>query len=124
MRELGLDLPHLERLLGGAVLEGEIAQTPQALVVCIRTGEGGGHSLALKVARRPGDAEDLARFRHEARLLSETRHPNVIEVYDFGVLPGDFPFLTMELLSGESVADHLRGRGWNAFGDAALQAAA
>ncbi len=130
MRELGLDLSHLDRLLGDVFLEGEIARTPQALVFRIRTGSAGGSGgdagrpLALKVARRPGDAEDLARFRHEARLLSETRHPNVVEVYDFGVLPGDFPFLTMELLSGESVSDHLRGRGWDVFGEAALQAAA
>jgi Nif-specific regulatory protein len=127
MSELGLDLSHLDRLLGDVLLEGEIARTPLALVFRIRTGGvggNGGRPLALKVARRPGDAEDLARFRHEARLLSETRHPNVVEVYDFGVLPGDFPFLTMELLSGERLSDHLRGRGWDVFGEAALQAAA
>src|SRR5215210_1188577 len=125
MRELGLDLSHLDRLLGDVLLEGEIARTPLAAVFRIRTGGmGGGRPLALKVARQPSDAEDLARFRHEVRLLSETRHPNVVEVYDFGVLPGDFPFLTMELLSGGNLAAHLRERGWDAFWEAAIQAAA
>src|SRR5687767_6049377 len=124
MRELGLDLSHLDRLLGDVLLEGEIARTPQAAVFRIRTGGNGGRPLALKVARHPSDAEDLARFRHEVRLLSETRHPNVVEVYDFGVLPGDLPFLTMELLTGESLAERLQGRGWDAFWEAAIQAAA
>jgi Nif-specific regulatory protein len=124
MRELGLDLSHLDRLLGDVLLEGEIARTPQAAVLRIRTGGTGGRPLALKVARQPSDAEDLVRFRHEVRLLSETRHPNVVEVYDFGVLPGDLPFLTMELLSGESLAERLQGQGWDAFWDAAIQAAA
>jgi Nif-specific regulatory protein len=124
MHELGLDLSHLDRLLGDVLLEGEIARTAQAAIYRVRTGAAGGAALALKVALRPGDPEDLARFRHEVRLLSEARHPNVVEVYDFGVLPGDFPFLTMELLSGERLADRLRGRGWDAFYDAAIQAAA
>jgi Nif-specific regulatory protein len=124
MRELGLDLSPLDRLLGDVLLEGEIARTPLAAVFRIRTGGSGGRPLALKVARRPSDAEDLARFRHEVRLLSETRHPNVVEVYDFGVLPGDLPFLTMELLSGESLAGYLVSQGWDAFWEAAIQATA
>jgi Nif-specific regulatory protein len=122
----GLDLSHLDRLLGDVVLEGEIARTAQAAVFRISSSRahGGGASLALKVGLTPSSTEDLARFRHEVRLLSETRHPNVVEVYDFGVLPGDFPFFTMELLSGESVAERLRTAGWEAFYDAAIQAAA
>jgi Nif-specific regulatory protein len=126
VRDLGLDLSQLDRLLGDVVLEGEIARTSEAAVFRVRIGRraGGGGPLALKVGLRPGTAEDLARFRHEVRLLSEARHPNVVEVYDFGVLPGDFPFLTMELLDGRSVADRLRAAGWEVFYDAAVQAAA
>jgi Nif-specific regulatory protein len=126
VRDLGLDLTHLDRLLGDVLLEGEIARTPQAAVFRVRTGgpRHAGAPLALKVALQPSSAEDLARFRHEVRLLSEARHPNVVEVYDFGVLPGDFPFLTMELLSGQSVADRLRSADWETFYQAAMQAAA
>jgi Nif-specific regulatory protein len=126
VRDLGLDLSHLDRLLGDVVLEGEIARTAQAAVFQISSSSRahGGGSLALKVGLVPSSTEDLARFRHEVRLLSETRHPNVVEVYDFGVLPGDFPFFTMELLAGESVAERLRTAGWDVFYDAAIQAAA
>ncbi len=123
MQDSGLDLSQLDRLLGDALLEGEIARTSRTAVYRVRTGAAGGRPLALKVALQSSDPEDLARFRHEVRLLSEARHPNVVEVYDFGVLPGDFPFLTMELLAG-GVAERLRGRGWDAIYDAAMQAAA
>ncbi|HEV2855388.1 MAG TPA: sigma 54-interacting transcriptional regulator [Thermoanaerobaculia bacterium] len=123
MRDIDPDLSHLERLLGDVLLEGEIARTPRAVVYRVRTG-GGDRPLALKVALARSDAEDLARFRHEVRLLSEARHPNVVEVYDFGVLPGDFPFLTMELLKPEGLPERFRRLDWESFYDLALQAAA
>ena len=124
MNEPGLDLSQLDRLLGDVLLEGEIARTAQTAIYRVRTGAADGLPLALKVALRSSDPEDLARFRHEVRLLSEARHPNVVAVYDFGVLPGDFPFLTMEMVEGGRVAERLRGRGWDAFYDVAIQAAA
>ena len=122
LSETGPDLSHLERLLGDILLESEIARTPRAAVYRVRTG-GGDRPLALKVALARSDAEDLARFRHEVRLLSEARHPNVVEVYDFGVLPGDFPFLTMELLQPDGLPERFRRLGWESFYDLALQAA-
>src|SRR6185436_3496670 len=124
MHEPGLDLSLLDRLLGDVLLEGEIARTVQTAVYRVRTGTSNGCPRALKVALRSSDPEDLARFRHEVRLLSEARHPNVVAVYDFGVLPGDFPFLTMEMVEGGRVAERLKGRGWDVFYDVAIQAAA
>ena len=50
-------------------------------------------------------------------------HPNVVEVYDFGVLPGSFPFLTMELLAGADLQHRVQAD-WEAFYSVALQAAA
>ncbi|HEX6898071.1 MAG TPA: sigma 54-interacting transcriptional regulator [Thermoanaerobaculia bacterium] len=123
MRDIGPNLSHLERLLGDVLFEGEVARTARAAIYRVRTG-GGDRPLALKVALERSDAEDLARFRHEVRLLSEARHPNVVEVYDFGVLPGDFPFLTMELLKSGSLPEKVRGLDWESFYDFALQAAA
>ncbi|HYN21841.1 MAG TPA: protein kinase, partial [Thermoanaerobaculia bacterium] len=127
MQELGLDLSQLDRLLGDVLLEGEIARTSRTAVYRVRRGAAGGDPLArlaLKVALQPSDPEDLARFRHEVRLLSEARHPNVIEVFDFGVLPGGYPFLAMELVEGGTLSERLRGRGWDAIYDVAIQAAA
>src|SRR6185436_7017897 len=123
MHEPGLDLSLLDRLLGDVLLEGEIARTVQTAVYRVRTGTSNGCPRALKVALRPGDPEDLARFQHEVRLLSEARHPNVVEVYDFGVLPGQFPFLTMELLAGADLQHRVQAD-WEAFYSVALQAAA
>jgi Nif-specific regulatory protein len=123
MRDIDPDLSHLERLLGDVLFEGEIARTPRAVIYRVRTG-GNDRSLALKVALAKSDAEDLARFRHEVRLLSESRHPNVVEVYDFGVLPGDFPFLTMELLASGGLPERFQRLDWESFYDFALQAAA
>ncbi|HKV11077.1 MAG TPA: sigma 54-interacting transcriptional regulator [Thermoanaerobaculia bacterium] len=123
MRDIEPDLSHLDRLLGDVLFEGEIARTSRAVVYRVRTGAAD-RPLALKVALAKSDAEELARFRHEVRLLSEARHPNVIQVHDFGVLPGDFPFLVMELLAGNGLQEKIRRNGWEAFYDAAIQAAA
>ena len=123
MSDSGPDLSLLDRLLGDVLFEGEIARTSRAAVYRVRTGSAE-RPLALKVALERSDAEDLARFRHEVRLLCEARHPNVVEVHDFGVLPGDFAFLTMELLAGNGLAERIRQSGWDSFYDAAIQAAA
>ena len=130
-REPGPDLSRLEELLGDVLLEEEIARTSRAVVYRARVGPEGAE-VALKVASSPGDGEELARFAHEVRLLSQVRHPNVVEVYDWGVLPGGYPFMTLELLAtgggrpglGERLRTRLSEQGWEPFYDLALQAAA
>ncbi|MGH9885214.1 MAG: serine/threonine-protein kinase, partial [bacterium] len=42
----------------------------------------------------------LDRFLNEARAASALRHPGVIEIYDYGVMPSGRPFIAMELLEG------------------------
>jgi serine/threonine-protein kinase len=123
LRNGGPDLSYLERLLGDVLVEGEMARTPRAAIYRIRVGSQAHRATALKVALHQGSAEDLAQLRHEVRLLSEVRHPNVVEVYDFGVLPGDFPFLTMELVEGGDLRQTLERGGWPVFWDVAIQAA-
>ncbi len=123
------DLEELERLLGNLVVEGEIARTARAAVYRVRMGtEDDARPLALKVALQPSAADDLARFRHEASLLSEVRHPNVIEVREVGVLQGLFPFLVMELVEPfprrRGGADAPELPSWDAVYDLAFQAAA
>jgi Nif-specific regulatory protein len=117
MRDVAIPL---ELLPGDFLFEGELARTSRAVVHQVRT-SGSDRPLALKVAVEPSDAEELARFRHEVRLLSEACHPNVVEVYDFGVLPGDFPFLVMELLDAGGLPEHLQRLDWDGFYDFALQ---
>jgi hypothetical protein len=56
--------------------------------------------VALKVVHRTNDSEARARFTQEAKLLARIRHPNVVQVTDFG-FEGDTAILVMELLRGE-----------------------
>jgi serine/threonine-protein kinase len=84
--------------------------------------------VAIKVLR-PELAVDGAvvqRFFNEARAASSIRHPNIIEVIDLGQLPDGVPYLMMELLEGESLAQLLAREGPLAIEravDLALQAA-
>jgi len=46
----------------------------------------------------------IERFHREARISALVRHPNVLEVYDTGVLPDGSPYLVMERMNGETLA--------------------
>lgn len=50
-----------------------------------------------------GDPQFVARFRREARAVNRLRHPNIVAVYDFGQLPDNRFYLSMEYADGESV---------------------
>jgi serine/threonine protein kinase len=66
---------------------------------------------AVKVLR-PGMARDqtlVARFFEEARAADTIGHPNIIRIFDTGMLPdGCTPYIIMELLKGETLEDRLR----------------
>lgn len=65
--------------------------------------------LAIKVVRTGlGDPEVLARFEREAEISARIHHPNVITIFDVGEEPGVGPFLVMEFVDGESLAEHLK----------------
>ncbi|HSS00190.1 MAG TPA: serine/threonine-protein kinase, partial [Kofleriaceae bacterium] len=51
----------------------------------------------------------LDRFLNEARAASALRHPGVIEIYDYGVMPSGRPFIAMELLDGMTLGRCLAG---------------
>ena len=62
-------------------------------------------AVAVKVLR--SDRHDVARTRRllrEARTLHEVDHPHVVEIHDAGIGDDEYPFLVMELLSGQSLA--------------------
>jgi serine/threonine protein kinase len=50
-----------------------------------------------------GDPQFVARFRREARAVNRLRHPNIVAVYDFGQLPDNRFYLSMEYANGKSV---------------------
>jgi serine/threonine-protein kinase len=67
--------------------------------------------VAVKVIRDDlvGSPEAAERFRREARAAASFAHPNVVTVHDFGVAGGTRAFLVMELLSGATLREELRG---------------
>jgi eukaryotic-like serine/threonine-protein kinase len=113
----------------GALVDVEDAPTPGGTVGVYRVlenlGEGGGgavfageHALlgrpvAIKLLhRRLAQNPELARrFLSEARAASRLRHPNVVDVTDFGVLDDGRPYMVMERLHGEPLDKKLARSG-------------
>ncbi|HEX7507699.1 MAG TPA: serine/threonine-protein kinase, partial [Polyangia bacterium] len=66
---------------------------------------GIGRLAAVKVLT-PSDAADpqiVSRFITEARAANSIRHPNIVDIYDSGVLEGGTPYIVMEFLDGEAL---------------------
>jgi serine/threonine-protein kinase len=69
-----------------------------------------GRRVAIKVvsARRRGRIDEAApRFRREAWAVAAIQHPNICDVYDFGTTPDGGPYLVLERLLGETLAQHM-----------------
>ena len=65
-----------------------------------------GGEVAIKLLRQQSD--DLRkRLRREAQACAKLRHKNVIAVHDFDETAEGEPFLVMQLLFGETLAEHL-----------------
>ena len=65
-------------------------------------------NVALKFVREDLRSSGLeSRFLREGRAMAAFVHSNVVTVFDFGFTAEDTPFLVMELLEGETVADRL-----------------
>lgn len=57
------------------------------------------------------DEPDLKeRFEREARALFALRHPHILGVLDYGVTSGGTPYLVMELLEGQNLAERIDER--------------
>jgi serine/threonine protein kinase len=110
-----------ERLMVGRTLGGRYA-----LEACIGTGgmsvvfrgrdERLDRAVAVKVVSLAGGGDEAParmreRFRREAAAAARiARHPNVVQVFDYGTDPElDLDFIVMELLRGRDLKEALRG---------------
>ena len=67
-----------------------------------------GHRVALKLLHSGNNPDLLERFWREARLLAELRHPNIVQYIAHGLTEQGSPYLAMEWLEGEDLAERLR----------------
>jgi hypothetical protein len=52
------------------------------------------------------DSDSIARFRREAQAIAQMRHPNILNVFDFGEHEG-MPYMIVEYVPGGSLANRL-----------------
>ena len=68
-------------------------------------------AVKLLAENLAGDAAFRQRFLREARLAARLSHPNVVSVYDAGEEADGRPYIVMEHVDGETLADLLPERG-------------
>ncbi|MBA4074181.1 MAG: serine/threonine protein kinase, partial [Cyanobacteria bacterium PR.023] len=71
-----------------------------------------GKELALKTIHKSFLSDiTVKRFEHEARAAFAVNHPNIIAVNAYGLLDDQTPFLAMEIVDGETLAELLHDSG-------------
>src|ERR671935_3342530 len=68
--------------------------------------------VAIKLMHRDisNDADQLERFRREARAVAQLNHPHVVTVIDAGEDDGN-PFIVFEYVEGETLKERIRRQG-------------
>ncbi len=95
-------------LAGRFVVEREVGRGGVGIVYRAHD-EVSGQAVALKVIALPGvDAGEEARFRREGRVLAGLHHPAIVRVIAFGQLEDGQPYIAMEWLEGEDLAQRER----------------
>lgn len=72
-----------------------------------------GRLVAVKVllSGRAGDEEARRRFEREARSAAALVHPNIVQVFRFGRLPDQTPYLVMRFVKGRTMEERLKAEG-------------
>ena len=68
-----------------------------------------GRPVAVKFihAKGPNAEVTIARFMQEARIAAAVQHRFVVDIFDFGQTEQGEPYMVMELLNGEALADRI-----------------
>lgn len=79
-----------------------------------------GDEVAVKILHtEQGDSNAAQRFRREAQAAARLKHPNAVDIYDFGITADGLQYLVMEFVDGESLRKIIKERGPFACSDAA-----
>jgi serine/threonine protein kinase len=65
-------------------------------------------AIKMLISQLVEDQTSTRRFQQEAQAVSCLAHPNVIGVHDFGIAPTGQPYIVMDFLVGESLADVIK----------------
>jgi eukaryotic-like serine/threonine-protein kinase len=107
------DPAELSEVLGGYVLEEVLGRGGMGTVFLARHRLLGRHA-AVKVldTEMAGNEQLVSRFFHEAKIVNDVRHPNIVDVIDFvrTAQPVRVAFI-MEYLEGDSLDHHLKEYG-------------
>ena len=68
----------------------------------------GKFAVKLLLPELQGNQEAFARFCREAEIMSQLRHPNIVQIFDFNVAPDARPYFVMEYLEGRDLEARLR----------------
>lgn len=111
-----VDLNQAKRFLhAGGELEGQIFA--ERYKILEKLGEGGVgtvykvqhlhldtlHALKILQTKQIKDQDSIARFCHEAKVITRLQHPNIVRVKDFGVYEG-CPFMIMDYVEGKPIS--------------------
>ena len=107
----GMSLARLRRQfgqlqkLGAYTLERQLSEGGMATIHLAR------HALlkrrtAIKILKKSIGSDEFAhRFEREVQLVSQLRHPNTVQIYDFGRTSDGQPYYAMEYIEGVTLAE-------------------
>jgi eukaryotic-like serine/threonine-protein kinase len=67
----------------------------------------GRYAVKILAPELAGNREAFARFCREAEIMSELRHPNLVQIFDFNTAPDQRPYFVMEYLEGRDLETRL-----------------
>jgi serine/threonine-protein kinase len=81
-------------------------------IVFLATNEGG-QEVAMKLIRASAIADPRAqdRFRREAQIALDFKHPQIAPVFDFGMLSNACAYVVSEYVKGNSLRDEMKRQG-------------
>jgi len=97
-----------ELLAGRYQLEQELGRGGMATVF-LATDLRLARRVAVKLMHPGTDGSRAERFRREAEMVASLKHPNVLEIHDFGEDVARGPFLVCEWVQGENLRELARG---------------
>ncbi|MFO7533736.1 MAG: protein kinase [Candidatus Limnocylindrales bacterium] len=105
-------MAELGALLGGRYRLDQVLGQGGMATIFGATDDKLGRPVAVKVLRPEygTDAQFVERFKHEAQAAAALRHPNIVQVHDYGTDPAG-PYIVMEQVSGGDLSSALGKHG-------------